>query len=121
MGFLSAQALRATRIVIDIGMHLGYTDENGRVWDAVSGREALMNKALLDEESATSETDRYLGWPGQAISYKVGEREWIAARENAKKRLGAEFSLKKFHAHALRIGPMGLDTFAEEIAIWDGK
>jgi uncharacterized protein (DUF885 family) len=121
MGFLSAQALRATRIVIDIGMHLGYTDENGRVWDAVSGREALMNKALLDDESATSETDRYLGWPGQAISYKVGEREWIAARENAKKRLGAEFSLKKFHAHALRIGPMGLDTFAEELSIWDGK
>ena len=121
MGFLSAQALRATRIVIDIGMHLGYTDENGRVWDAVSGREALMNKALLDEHHATSETDRYLGWPGQAISYKVGEREWIAARENAKKRLGAEFSLKKFHAHALKIGPMGLDTFREELALWDGK
>lgn len=121
MGFLSAQALRATRIVIDIGMHLGYTDENGRVWDAVSGREALMNKALLDEHHATSETDRYLGWPGQAISYKVGEREWIAARENAKKRLGSEFSLKKFHAHALKIGPMGLDTFAQELALWDGN
>jgi len=121
MGFLSAQALRATRIVIDIGMHLGYIDENGRVWDATSGREALMNKALLDEHHATSETDRYLGWPGQAISYKVGEREWIAARENAKKRLGSEFSLKQFHAHALRIGPMGLDTFAQELAIWDGK
>ncbi len=121
MGFLSAQALRATRIVIDIGMHLGYTDENGRVWDAVSGREALMNKALLDEHHATSETDRYLGWPGQAISYKVGEREWIAARENAKKRLGAEISLKSFHAHALKIGPMGLDTFGQELALWDGK
>jgi uncharacterized protein (DUF885 family) len=121
MGFLSAQALRATRIVIDIGMHLGYADENGRVWDAVSGREALMNKALLDESHATSETDRYLGWPGQAISYKVGEREWIAARENAKQRLGSEFSLKKFHAYALRIGPMGLDTFADELALWDGK
>lgn len=121
MGFLSAQALRATRIVIDIGMHLGYTDENGRVWDAVSGREALMNKALLDEHHATSETDRYLGWPGQAISYKVGEREWIAARENAKKRLNSEFSLKKFHAHALKIGPMGLDTFGQELALWDGK
>ena len=121
MGFLSAQALRATRIVIDIGMHLGYTDENGRVWDAVSGREALMNKALLDEHHATSETDRYLGWPGQAISYKVGEREWIAAREHAKKRLGSEFSLKRFHAHALKIGPMGLDTFGQELALWDGK
>jgi uncharacterized protein (DUF885 family) len=121
MGFLSAQALRATRIVIDIGMHLGYTDENGRVWDAVSGREALMNKALLDESHATSETDRYLGWPGQAISYKVGERAWIAARENAKTRLGAEFSLKRFHAHALKIGPMGLDNFGQELALWDGK
>ena len=121
MGFLSAQALRATRIVIDIGMHLGYTDENGRVWDAASGREALMNKALLDEHHATSETDRYLGWPGQAISYKVGEREWIAARENARKRLGAEFSLKRFHAHALKIGPMGLDSFGQELALWDGK
>ena len=121
MGFLSAQALRATRIVIDIGMHLGYTDENGRVWDAVSGREALMNKALLDESHATSETDRYLGWPGQAISYKVGERAWIAARENAKTRLGSEFSLKRFHAHALKIGPMGLDNFGQELALWDGK
>ena len=121
MGFLSAQALRATRIVIDIGMHLGYTDENGRVWDAVSGREALMNKALLDESHATSETDRYLGWPGQAISYKVGERAWIAARENAKTRLESEFSLKRFHAHALKIGPMGLDNFGQELALWDGK
>jgi len=121
MGFLSAQALRATRIVIDIGMHLGYTDENGRVWDAVSGREALMNKALLDESHASSETDRYLGWPGQAISYKVGERAWIAARENAKTRLGSEFSLKRFHAHALKIGPMGLDNFGQELALWDGK
>ena len=121
MGFLSAQALRATRIVIDIGMHLGYTDENGRVWDAVSGHEALMNKALLDESHATSETDRYLGWPGQAISYKVGERAWIAARENAKTRLGSEFSLKRFHAHALKIGPMGLDNFGQELALWDGK
>lgn len=121
MGFLSGQALRAARVVIDIGMHLGYTDPEGNVWNASSGYDYLFNRALLDEAHATSEVDRYLGWPGQAISYKVGERVWMKAREDAKQRLGAEFSLKKFHSYALKLGPMGLDPFAVEIARWDGN
>ncbi len=121
MGFLSAQALRATRIVIDIGMHLGYKDEDGNVWNAELAKAALMNKALLDLDHATSETDRYLGWPGQAISYKVGERVWVKAREDAKARLGNNFSMKKFHSYALKLGPMGLDPFAAELEMWDGK
>ncbi len=121
MGFLSAQALRAARIVVDIGMHLGYTDENGEVWNAQSAKATLMNKALLDDVHSTSETDRYLGWPGQAISYKVGERVWVKARDDAKARLGEKFSLKKFHSYALKLGPMGLDPFAAELARWDGQ
>ncbi len=121
MGFLSAQALRAARIVVDIGMHLGYTDENGEVWNAQSAKAMLMNKALLDDVHSTSETDRYLGWPGQAISYKVGERVWVKARDDAKTRLGEKFSLKKFHSYALKLGPMGLDPFAAELARWDGQ
>lgn len=121
MGFLSAQALRAARIVVDIGMHLGYTDENGNVWNAQSAKDMLMNKALLDDVHSTSETDRYLGWPGQAISYKVGERVWVQARDDAKARLGEKFSLKKFHSYALKLGPMGLDPFAAELARWDGQ
>jgi uncharacterized protein (DUF885 family) len=51
----------------------------------------------------------------------VGERVWMKAREDAKVRLGSEFSLKKFHSYALKIGPMGLDPFAVELANWDGK
>ena len=121
MGYLSAQALRAARIVVDIGMHLGYTDFDGNVWNAESSRKLLNEQALLDEDHSRSETDRYLGWPGQAISYKVGERVWMSAREDAKARLGANFNMKKFHTFALKIGPMGLDTFAEEMKRWDGK
>lgn len=121
MGYLSAQALRAARIVVDIGMHLGYTDFDGNVWNAESSRKLLNEQALLDEDHSRSETDRYLGWPGQAISYKVGERVWMAAREEAKLRLGAEFNMKKFHTYALKIGPMGLDPFAAEMANWGGK
>ena len=121
MGYLSAQALRAARIVVDIGMHLGYTDFEGKVWNAESSRKLLNEQALLDEDHSRSETDRYLGWPGQAISYKVGERVWMAAREDAKARLGAAFNMKRFHSYALKIGPMGLDPFTAEMQSWDGQ
>ena len=121
MGYLSAQALRAARIVVDIGMHLGYKDDNGEVWNAESSRKLLNEQALLDEDHSRSETDRYLGWPGQAISYKVGERVWMNAREDAKARLGDKFSMKKFHNYSLKLGPMGLDPFAAEMAMWQGQ
>ncbi len=121
MGYLSAQALRAARIVVDIGMHLGYTDFDGNVWNAQSSRTLLNEQALLDEAHSRSETDRYLGWPGQAISYKVGERVWMKAREDARTRLGEAFNMKKFHSYALKIGPMGLDPFAAEMSAWDGS
>ena len=78
-------------------------------------------QALLDEDHSRSETDRYLGWPGQAISYKVGERVWMSAREEARGRLGANFDMKKFHSYALKLGPMGLDPFAAELALWQGQ
>lgn len=121
MGYLSAQGLRAARIVVDIGMHCGYKDFNGDVWNAESAFKLLHERALLDEISARSEVDRYLGWPGQAISYKVGERFWMDCREDAKKRLGSRFELKKFHSFALNLGPMGLDPFKREMANWDGN
>lgn len=121
MGYLSAQAWRAVRVVVDIGLHLGYKDSNGQVWTYESAVELLVSHALLDEAFAKSEIDRYLGIAGQAISYKVGERVWLNAREDAKKRLGERFSLKKFHAHALRLGPLGLDPLVGELSKWDGN
>ena len=59
--------------------------------------------------------------PGQAISYKVGERFFMECREDAKKRLGESFNLKKFHSFALNLGPMGLDPFKREMANWNGQ
>lgn len=121
LGYLAAQAWRAARVVLDIGMHLGYENYEGKVWDAESAVALMMSHVLLDEGFARSEVDRYLGIPGQAISYKVGERVWMRAREDAKSRLGAEFSLKKFHSFALKLGPMGLDPFEAELAQWNGN
>ena len=76
--------------------------------------------AIQDPVMANSEVDRYLGLPAQAISYKVGERMWLAAREEAKTRLGDGFSLKAFHAHALVMGSLAVETFMTEMAAWDG-
>ena len=62
-----------------------------------------------------SEIDRYLGWPAQAISYKIGEREWLAARFDARARLGASFDLRRFHTFALSLGPVGLAQMRNEL------
>ena len=120
LGFLSGQALRAARIIVDIGMHCGYEDFDGNIWNAQSAFDLLVNRALLAEDFARSEVDRYLGWPGQAISYKVGERVWVRTREDAKKRLGEKFDIKAWHNYALKIGPMGLDPFEREMATYKG-
>ena len=80
----------------------------------------LDQRALQGHEFSVSEVERYLGLPAQAISYKVGERTWMRAREAARVRLGESFSLKRFHAFALALGPMGLDALEEELGRWDG-
>jgi uncharacterized protein (DUF885 family) len=63
-----------------------------------------------------SEIDRYLGWPAQAISYKVGERVWLEARDAARERHGTDFDLKAFHSYALDLGSMGLGPLRDELA-----
>ena len=118
LGYLSGQALRAARIVVDIGMHCGYTDFDGNLWNADSAYNLLVERGMLAPDFAKSEVERYLGWPGQAISYKVGERVWMKVREDAKARLGSNFDIKAWHNYALKIGPMGLDKFEKEMAIF---
>ena len=120
LGYLSGQAMRAARIIVDIGMHCGYEDFDGKVWNAESAYNLMVDRALLAPDFARSEIDRYLGWPGQAISYKVGERVWVRVREDAKKRLGEKFDIKAWHNFALKIGPMGLDPFEREMANYAG-
>jgi uncharacterized protein (DUF885 family) len=104
--------------VVDIGMHCGYLDENGVPWNADSALELLVENAMMAPDYAASEVERYLGWPGQAISYKVGERYWLEIREAAKQRLGSAFNIREFHSFALKIGPMGLDALRAEMGAW---
>jgi uncharacterized protein (DUF885 family) len=131
LGYLSNQALRAARIVLDIGLHLGLeipvdvepalveglaSDPRGRVWDRETARDFLAVRGLQSDSFASSEVDRYLGIPGQAISYKVGERVWLAAREEARTAAGDSFDLKAWHMKALALGSVGLDVLRAELA-----
>jgi len=121
MGLLSAQALRAVRVIIDMGMHLefkipaGESFHPGETWNHDLAVEFSIEKTRRPREFMASEVVRYLGWPAQAISYKVGERFWLDAREAAKQRRGADFDLRRFHSEALELGPMGLAQLKREL------
>jgi uncharacterized protein (DUF885 family) len=84
--------------------------------DAATAQRMLVQRALLPQDFAASEVDRYLGLPGQAIGYKVGEREWLAARDAAQTSRGAGFDLRAWHNTAIGLGPMGLAQFRREMA-----
>jgi len=86
------------------------------VWERGLAREFLRVRALQTPAFAASEVDRYLGLPGQAICYKVGEREWIAAREDARAAAGDGFDLKAWHMRALALGSVGLAVLRAELA-----
>jgi len=122
LGWLSGQMLRACRVVIDIGSHLelpipqGQPFHPGEAWTFETAVQMLVEYAALAEPNARSEVTRYLGWPGQAIAYKVGEQAILEMRNEAQQRLGAAFEAKAFHARLLEIGPVGLDLLRNEIA-----
>jgi uncharacterized protein (DUF885 family) len=122
LGFLRAQVMRAVRVVVDIGMHLEFkipaNDKfhPGEQWTPELGEAFLFERSCFPRDFMASELDRYLGWPSQATCYKLGERVWLTARDDVKHRLGAAFDQKAFHAHALGLGPIGLDQLAGEIA-----
>jgi len=121
LGMLSAQALRAVRVVVDIGMHLelpiprSESFHPGEVWNHDLALAFAIERSRWPAEMLASEIVRYLGWPAQAISYKVGERKWLETREVAKKRQGSAFNLKRFHTEALGLGPMGLAQLEKEM------
>jgi len=113
MGMLDAQRMRAARVVFDIGVHLELEVPSAwgeGTWTAEKGHDFL--KANFDESPGQLEFEftRYLGWPGQAPSYKVGQRLWEQIREELEHRQGEDFDIKEFHTRALKIGSVGLDT-----------
>ena len=111
LGMLDGQRMRAARVVLDIGVHLGkkLPDNSGK-WTADYAFEFLGQNVNMNEGFVNFEVNRYLGWPGQAPSYKVGQRIWEQLRNNAEKLQGATFSIKEFHRAALDLGGVGLDT-----------
>jgi uncharacterized protein (DUF885 family) len=122
LGFLVGQQLRAVRVIIDIGMHLELEIPRdqpfhpGERWTPELGHQFLLANAGTDTGFLDSEIVRYLGVPGQAIGYKLGERVWLEGRAEAQRRRGADFDLKAWHMAALSQGSLGLDDLREELA-----
>jgi uncharacterized protein (DUF885 family) len=107
MGMLDAQRFRAARVVIDIGVHCGLTAPDGSIWDAERAWVFLQSHSAMAEENLRFELDRYLGWPGQAPSYAIGQRMWQQLRDEM---VGRGLSLKEFHGRALDLGGLPLDV-----------
>jgi uncharacterized protein (DUF885 family) len=86
------------------------------VWDADFALEFMRRNVNMDDAFVRIEVNRYLGWPGQAPSYKVGQRIWEQIRDEAQRRYGDAFSFRDFHKHALDLGGVGLDTLRTALA-----
>ncbi|MGO3885740.1 MAG: DUF885 domain-containing protein [Mycetocola sp.] len=116
LGMLDGQRLRAARVVLDIGVHLGKQRPDGQgPWTAEYAYEFLSNNVSMNDGFVRFELNRYLGWPGQAPSYKVGQRIWESLREQRRRRDGDAFDVRKFHADALALGGLRLDTLSQAL------
>ncbi len=121
LGMLDAQELRAARVVLDIGVHLDLPIPAGQGvdaerWDYDVALRFLRDHVSMEDRMLVDELHRYLGWPGQAPVYKVGERVFLAGREAARARAGEAFDLTAWHRAVLDLGPLGLDPLAAELA-----
>lgn len=125
LGMLDGQRMRAARVVLDIGVHLGKPKPRIRGldelptdgdWDADYALTFMRRNVNMDDAFVRFEVNRYLGWPGQAPSYKVGQRIWEQIRDDAQRGAGAAFSFRDFHKHALDLGGVGLDTLRTALA-----
>jgi uncharacterized protein (DUF885 family) len=121
LGLVDGQRMRAARVVLDIGVHLQLPAPDylgGGTWDADKAWTFLKSNVRWDESFLRAELTRYLGWPGQAPSYKIGQHLWNEAREAARRAAqaqGVPFDLKAFHTQALRLGPVPLSILGSII------
>lgn len=122
LGMLDGQRMRAARVVFDIGVHLGLPapeQYGGGTWDADKGWALLRDNIHMPESFIRFEWMRYLGWPGQAPSYLVGQRLWQQTRDHAALAAtarGEAFHLRAFHDHALSLGSLPLQVLPTAIA-----
>jgi uncharacterized protein (DUF885 family) len=116
LGMLDGQRMRAARVVLDIGVHLEKQRPDGKgPWTGDYAFDFMGRNVNMSPEFVRFEVNRYLGWPGQAPSYKVGQRIWEQIRDEYKAREGAAFNPKDFHKKALDLGGVGLDTLKDAL------
>jgi uncharacterized protein (DUF885 family) len=110
-GRLTYEMWRACRLVIDTGIHaMGWTREQALDY--------LASNTALSMHEVTTEVDRYISWPAQALSYKLGEYTILQLRAKAEAQLGGEFDVRAFHDFILALGSVPLDVLSEEVARW---
>ncbi|MEU9254155.1 DUF885 domain-containing protein [Streptomyces sp. NPDC048270] len=122
LGYLDCQMMRAARVIVDIGMHLGLEIpadspfHPGETWTPDLAQEFFGLHSGRPADFVESELTRYLSMPGQAIGYKLGERAWLLGRDNARAAHGDSFDLKAWHMAALSQGSLGLDDLVDELS-----
>ena len=117
LGMLDGQRMRAARVVLDLGVHLGKPRLDGTgIWDFDYALDFMSKNVNMSPEFVRFEVTRYFGWPGQAPSYKIGQRIWEQIRDDYQARKGSDFDMKKFHSTALNLGGLGLDALKEAMS-----
>lgn len=112
MGYLDSQRLRAARVVLDIGVHLGLATPEGGRWDASYARTFLQDNTAMADANVRFELNRYLGWPGQAPSYALGQRAWRELRHDV---TATGVTPQEFHSRALALGSIPMNILREEM------
>ena len=110
-GRLSSELFRAVRLVVDTGIH-------SKGWTREQVVEFFRKSGAVDEPTIQSETDRYIAWPAQALSYKLGQLKFRELRERARKELGAKFDIRTFHDEMINGGTLPLDLLEARIDKW---
>jgi uncharacterized protein (DUF885 family) len=110
-GRLSSELFRAVRLVVDTGIH-------SKGWTREQVVEFMRKSGSVDEPTIQSETDRYIAWPGQALSYKLGQLKISELRQHAQKELGTSFDIRTFHDEILDGGPLPLDMLEARTDKW---
>jgi uncharacterized protein (DUF885 family) len=110
-GRLEGDIWRAIRLVVDTGVHSQH-------WTRDQMVQYFHDHSNIDETDVQSEVDRYIGWPGQALAYKVGQLKILELRDRAKKALGDKFDLRAFHDQILDSGALPLDVLSDRIDAW---
>lgn len=112
-GMLSYQAWRAARLVVDTGIHAPGTD--GKSWTRQQAQQYLHDNTALSDHEIETEVDRYISWPGQALSYYLGQLAIQNARHKAETALGPKFNIRAFHDAVLETGSVPLPVLEEHI------